>query len=39
MDIQCSWDPCHEQANWERKECGQLEASEQEQVAEEGAVE
>jgi len=34
MDIQHSWDPYNEQANWERKKCGQLEGSE-EQVAEE----
>ncbi len=33
MDIRYSWDPYCEQANWERKECGLLESSEeQEQV-------
>ena len=32
MDIQHSWNPYCEQANWERKECVQLEGSE-EQVA------
>ncbi len=33
MGIPHSWDPCCELANWERKECGPLEGSEeQEQV-------
>ena len=35
MDIQYSWNPCCEQANWERKECRQLEGSEEQVVEEE----
>ncbi len=27
-----SWDPCYELANWERKQCGQLEGSVEGQV-------
>jgi hypothetical protein len=32
MDIPNSWDPCRGLANWENKECGQWEDSEEEQV-------
>ena len=35
MGIQYPWDPCYEQANQGRKECGQLEGSEEQVVVEE----